>query len=160
MPAERLSDTLFYSLERAIKSYRQFAQQNIDRAGVDITIDQWLVLKTLQDTPDIPLIQVAKNVFKDVASITRIVQLLESKGYVTRVSHTHDKRRSRLGLTRLGTDTIRLLQPTVSSNRRQAVRGIPAKDLAHTRKLLDAIAANCTPGPASWFGSGVMSSSR
>lgn len=147
MAAEKLADTVFYSLERAIKSYRQFAQQNIDRAGVDITIDQWLVLKTLQETPDIMLTQVARNVFKDVASVTRIIQLLESKGYVTRDSHAHDGRRSRLGLTRVGTDTIRVLQPTITANRRHAVRGISQKDLARTHELLDTIAANCQPAP-------------
>ncbi|MEO8575823.1 MAG: MarR family transcriptional regulator [Gemmatimonadales bacterium] len=145
MAAERLSDTVFYSLEKAIKSYRQFAQQNIDRAGVDITIDQWLVLKTLQDTPDIMLTQVARNVFKDVASVTRIIQLLESKGYVTRETHARDGRRSRLALTRLGIDTIRVLQPTIGANRRHALRGISDKDLARTHKLLDAIASNCHP---------------
>ena len=112
---------------------------------MDITIDQWLVLKTLQDTPDIMLTQVARNVFKDVASVTRIIQLLESKGYVTRDSHASDGRRSRLSLTRLGTDTIRALQPTITANRRHAVRGISQKDLAHTHDLLDAIAANCQP---------------
>ena len=149
MASLRLADTLFYSLEKAIKSYRQFAQQNIDRAGVDITIDQWLVLKTLQDTPDITLTQVAKDVFKDVASITRIIQLLEAKGFVTRVLHSKDKRRSKLGLTRLGADTIRMLQPTISSNRRHAVRGISAKDIAYTQRLLDAIAANCAQPSAS-----------
>ena len=147
MAAERLADTLFYALEKAIKSYRQFAQLNIDRAGVDITIDQWLVLKTLQDTPDITLTQVAKDVFKDVASITRIIQLLEAKGFVTRVLHTRDKRRSKLGLTRLGVDTIRMLQPIVSSNRRQAVRGISSRNIARTHELLDSIAANCIQAP-------------
>ena len=145
MAAVKLADTIFYSLEKAIKSYRQFAQQNIDRAGVDITIDQWLVLKTLQDTPDIMLTQVARNVFKDVASVTRIIQLLESKGYVTRDSHAHDGRRSRLALTRLGGDTIRALQPTITANRRHAVRGISQKDLARAHDLLDSIAANCLP---------------
>lgn len=145
MAAEKLADTVFYSLERAIKSYRQFAQQNIDRAGVDITIDQWLVLKTLQDTPDIMLTQVARNVFKDVASVTRIIQLLESKGYVTRDTHARDGRRSRLALTRVGTETIRVLQPTITANRRHALRGISKKDLARTHDLLDTIASNCQP---------------
>lgn len=145
MAVKKLADTVFYSLEKAIKSYRQFAQQNIDRAGVDITIDQWLVLKTLQDTPDIMLTQVARNVFKDVASVTRIIQLLESKGYVTRDTHARDGRRSRLALTRLGTDTIRAVQPTIAANRRHALRGISEKDLARTHKLLDAIASNCQP---------------
>ena len=79
---EKLKDTVFYSLENAIKSYRQFGQRDINRTGLDITIDQWLVLKTLEDSPGISQQHLAALVFKDVASITRITDLLVKKGIV------------------------------------------------------------------------------
>ena len=75
----RLQDVLFYSLESASKAYRRFAQARLHESGVDITIDQWLVLKTIHESPDITLQKVGAAVFKDFASVTRIVQLLERK---------------------------------------------------------------------------------
>jgi MarR family transcriptional regulator for hemolysin len=51
MPERRLQDVFFYSLESAIKSYRRFAQARIEEGGFDITIDQWLVLKTIEESP-------------------------------------------------------------------------------------------------------------
>ncbi len=73
----RLQDVLFYSLESAIKAYRRFAQARMQAEGVDITIDQWLVLKTIHESADVTLQQIGAAVFKDFASVTRIVQLLE-----------------------------------------------------------------------------------
>ena len=50
---DKLDNIIFYNLEKTIKSYRQFAQANCLKAGVEITIDQWLVLKTIGEYPDI-----------------------------------------------------------------------------------------------------------
>ncbi|HEX6628913.1 MAG TPA: MarR family transcriptional regulator [Gemmatimonadaceae bacterium] len=145
MAADKLSDTLFYSLEKAIKTYRQFAQANIDRAGVDITLDQWLVLKTVQDNPDITLQRVSRDVFKDFASVTRIVQLLEKKGYISRRVHPRDGRRSSLGLTAAGNRAIRAVQPVIASNRTRALKGLRRKEMNAARELLVTVTANCQP---------------
>jgi DNA-binding MarR family transcriptional regulator len=99
MAGRRLQDVIFYFLEAAAKSYRRFAQARLDRAGLDITVDQWLVLKTIHDSPDVTLQQVGTAVFKDFASVTRIVQLLERKGMLRRKPHPADGRRSELVLT-------------------------------------------------------------
>jgi MarR family transcriptional regulator for hemolysin len=146
MAGDRLAGTLFYSLERAIKTYRQFAQSNINRAGIDITIDQWLILKTLQDNPDITLQQVSVEVFKDFASVTRIIQLLEAKKYVARVSHPEDGRRSALSLTTLGKETVRSLKPIITGNRAKAVKGLSSADIARAHATLATITENCRRG--------------
>lgn len=143
MAEDRLAGTLFYSLERAIKTYRQFAQRNINRAGIDITVDQWLILKTLQDNPDITLQQVARGVFKDFASVTRIIQLLEAKKYVARVSHPVDGRRSALSLTGLGEGIVRSLRPIIAGNRAKAVKWLSVADIARAHAILATITENC-----------------
>ena len=60
-----LNDVIFYVLEKTIKRYRQFAQSNIDRAGLDITIDQWLILNVIQEMPTLGQQEIAERVFKD-----------------------------------------------------------------------------------------------
>ncbi len=149
MAQDRLKETLFYALEKSIKTYRQFAQANISGAGVDITIDQWLVLRTLQENPDITLQQIAVRVFKDFASITRIMQLLVAKGFVRRTRHARDGRRSALALTPAGAQTIRELEPIIRRNRRQALRGVDPADASRAHALLDCIVANCQPSDPS-----------
>jgi MarR family transcriptional regulator for hemolysin len=40
MASEQLKEVIFYSLEKTIKTYGQFAQKRLREAGYDITIDQ------------------------------------------------------------------------------------------------------------------------
>jgi DNA-binding MarR family transcriptional regulator len=143
MPYRRLQDVLFYSLESATKAYRRFAQARLHAAGVDITIDQWLVLKTIHESPDITLQRVGIAVFKDFASITRIVQLLERKRLLRRKPHPTDGRRSELVLTRAGESVIRTVEPLAQANRRHALKGIDAEEVGRLRTLLERIVENC-----------------
>jgi DNA-binding MarR family transcriptional regulator len=141
--AAPLTQSFFYSLERAIKAYRQFAQARIDDSGIDITVDQWLVLRTLQESPDLTQQQVGIAVFKDFASIARIVQLLVRKRYLRRGPHPSDARRSALTLTARGLAATRALEPVILRNRRRALGGIPAADARRAQVLLDTVSTNC-----------------
>ena len=108
---ENLNDIIFYIMDKAMKSYRQFAQQQLKAAGFAITIDQWLVLKAIEENSTISQQQIAERVFKDVASITRIIELLVQKGYLERNFHSTDRRRFKISLTDKGEDIIAGLQP-------------------------------------------------
>ena len=143
MADARLQDVLFYSLESATKAYRRFAQHRLHAAGIDITIDQGMVLKAIHENPDITLQKVGTTVFKDFASITRIVQGLERKGLLRRKPHPTDGRRSALVLTRAGESLIRSAEPIAQANRRQALEGIDAEQIARVRELLKRIVENC-----------------
>ena len=143
MADTRLQDVIFYSLESAIKAYRRFAQSRFNAAGVDITIDQGMVLKTIHDSPDITLQQVGVVVFKDFASVTRIVQLLEQKGLLRRKPHPTDKRRSKLLLTSAGEAAIRRSTSIAQANRRHALKGVSAEEVEQLRALLNRITENC-----------------
>lgn len=145
MPDRRLQDVLFYSLEAASKAYRRFAQARLSAAGIDVTIDQWLVLKTIHESPDITLQQVGTAVFKDFASVTRIVQLLERKGLLRRRPHPSDGRRSDLVLTSAGESVIRTVEPIAQDNRRQALEGIDDEQVTRLREVLKRITDNCEP---------------
>ena len=140
---DRLQDVLFYSLESASKAYRRFAQARLNESGIDITIDQWLVLKAIHESPDITLQQVGAAVFKDFASVTRIVQLLERKKLLSRKPHPNDGRRSELMLSAAGEALIRKVEPIAQANRRHALGGIDAEKVARLREVLKRIVENC-----------------
>ncbi|MES2565546.1 MAG: MarR family transcriptional regulator [Bacteroidota bacterium] len=140
---ESLDQVIFYSLEKSIKSYRQFAQKSINKKGLDITIDQWLVLKTIQNNPDISQQQIAINVFKDYASITRIVELLVEKKILNRDFHADDRRRFNLTITKQGAAVLKGLAPVIQSNRKRALEGISNKEIETLKRLLNKITENC-----------------
>jgi MarR family transcriptional regulator, transcriptional regulator for hemolysin len=142
----RLQDVFFYSLESTLKSYRRFAQARLQESGIDITIDQWLVLKTIHESPDITQQQVGNAVFKDFASVARIVQLLDQKGFLHRTPHPNDKRRSELVLTRSGHSLLRTLEPIIRAYRSEALNGVDKEDVERMRRAFSRITANCEEG--------------
>lgn len=139
----RLPDVLFYSLESASKAYRRFAQARLQATGIDITIDQWLVLRTIHEGADVTLQQIGIAVFKDVASVVRIVQLLGRKGLIHRKPHSTDGRRSELVLTSAGESVIQTVEPLVRDYSRQALDGFGAEEAALLRAMLKRITGNC-----------------
>ncbi|MBH8559926.1 MarR family winged helix-turn-helix transcriptional regulator [Hymenobacter negativus] len=140
-----LNSVIFYSLDKAIRSYRRLAQANIDRAGLDITIDQWLVLQVLLEHDDLTQQEIAERVFKDQASVARMLSLLLKRGLLSAVPLPHDGRRTRLRVTADGHGMLAAVQPIVLSNRALALAGIPAADLALLQQVLERIARNCAP---------------
>ncbi|MBB6128983.1 MarR family winged helix-turn-helix transcriptional regulator [Mucilaginibacter lappiensis] len=140
---ENLKDILFYSLEKSIKAYRQFAQQELVKHDFNITIDQWLVLKTLHDNPQQTQQQVAIAVFKDYASVTRIIDLLVKKKYLIRTIHADDRRRFNLALTEDAVKLLAKMQPVINKNRTTALRDISEQQATELKQLLNTIIKNC-----------------
>lgn len=140
---EKLDQIVFYSLDKAIKSYRQMAQKNINKAGLDITIDQWLLLTTLSNHPDAKQQEIAENVFKDLASITRMIEILVKKAILIRDFHPDDRRRFSLTITAKGQQILTDLDPIIQSNRGKALDGISPEAIETLRVTLDKMARNC-----------------
>ena len=140
----RLENVLFYIMEKTIKSYRQFAQRTIREVNNDITIDQWLILKTIHDNPNITQREIANYVFKDHASITRMIDLLVKKECLGRSVYPKDRRRFGLELTVLGKSTLQELEPIILSNRRIALDGLNAEEIITLQTLLQKITVNCS----------------
>jgi MarR family transcriptional regulator, transcriptional regulator for hemolysin len=142
---EKLDQVFFFTLEKSIKTYRQFAQKQIDKASIDITIDQWLVLKSIQDRPDISQHQIAENVFKDYASVTRMIELLVKKEYLLRDFHSTDRRRFSLTITKKGKSVIQNVIPVVMANRKQALKSLTKEEIEANKVFLSTIIENCKP---------------
>jgi len=140
---EKIERVIFYALDKSIKTYRQFAQKKFIEAGLDITIDQWLVLNAISEKPDISQLEISEKVFKDAASITRIIDLLIRKNYLRRDLHQSDRRRFSLELTNEGKILMKNISKVVEQNRTQALKGILEKDLLQVQETLNQIIHNC-----------------
>jgi DNA-binding MarR family transcriptional regulator len=140
-----LNSIIFYSLDKAIRSYRRMAQANIDRAGLDITVDQWLVLQVLLEHNDLTQQDIAERVFKDQASVARMLALLIKRGLLSAIPLPHDGRRTQLRVSAQGHRMLDAVQPIVLDNRAVALAGIGDEELTVLRQLLERIALNCAP---------------
>src|SRR5690606_15576283 len=101
-----------------------YAQKRLRENGFTITIDQWLVLKVLTENPEMMQQEIAEKVFKDNASVTRIINLLVKAGYLIRKINKTDRRKSSLEVTSKGVQIIEEIQSLVEENRANALKGI------------------------------------
>ena len=139
---EKLDNIVFYAIDKAIRSYRQFAQKRLKDAGFTITIDQWLVIKAILENPSIPQNEIGDLVFKDNASVTRIMSHLEKAGYLLRTVNESDRRKINLKVTRKGEKIIQAVQELVTKNRKDALAGISEEEIAIAHGVMARIAEN------------------
>lgn len=140
---EKLNDTLLYTLDKCFRTYNQFSQRNVRKAGYNITIDQWLILKSVAENPDITQNDISKIVFKDSASITRIIQLLVNAGYLEREIHVADRRRVNLTLTESGKKITIDVNEIAKQNRAAALKDVDQQKIEEMKALLRKIITNC-----------------
>lgn len=136
-------ETIFYMLDKSIRLYRQMAQRRLNSEGFDITIDQWLILNTLRNNPDATQNEIAEAVFKDTASLTRIIDLLVKKKYLSRKTSATDRRRFELKITAEGEKMLEKIVKVININRKTALKGITESDSAYLKDLLNKICVNC-----------------
>lgn len=140
---EKLKDITFYTMDKAIRTYRIFAQKRLRDNGYKITIDQWLIIKAILENPGISQQEIGEKVFKDNASVTRIIELLVKSEYLDREVNQKDRRKSNLKVTDEGKLIIEKVHNLVLENRKTALAGILPEELEILNKTLKKIISNC-----------------
>lgn len=134
--------TVLYSIEETIKAYRKLSQLNISKVESGITVDQALILLMLE-TNDRTQTEIADIVFKDYASMTRIIKLMISKSYIVKTIDNLDKRKAKIEITKQGKATIKKLKPIIQENRNVALESISDEELNQLYTILKKITKNC-----------------
>jgi DNA-binding MarR family transcriptional regulator len=143
MQLKNPTGTVLYTIEKTIKEYRKICQKNIATIVKDITVDQCLVLIILNNNAKISQSELANLIFKDNASITRMIELMVKKEYLIRTIHQEDRRKFNLEITEKGIKTIELLEPIVQLNRQTALHGLSLEEITLLDKTLNKIIINC-----------------
>ena len=140
---EKLNSIIFYNIDKAIKSYRNYAQRQLKANGFNITIDQWLIIKAILENPGITQNEIGDLVFKDSASVTRMIDLLVKSGYMLRCAHEKDRRKTNLEVTDSGKKMIAEAQDLVENNRKVALQNVSDNELKIMNSILLKISENC-----------------
>ncbi len=139
---EKLEHVLYYLIDKTNKVARRYSQETFIKEGYDITVDQWLVLKKIWDSDKINQSELAAALFKDAASITRILQILERKKLVKKDFKTDDRRHFLLSLTTKGEQFYSHLLGLVKAMRMQGVSGFSDSEKEQIKKLLTRMIKN------------------
>ncbi|MBB4804928.1 DNA-binding MarR family transcriptional regulator [Chryseobacterium defluvii] len=140
---EKLDSIIFYNIDKAIRAYRNYAQRQLKANGYSITIDQWLIIKAILENPGITQNEIGDLVFKDNASVTRIIDLMVKSEYIIRHTHPEDRRKTLLEVTESGKKIIKEVQALVESNRKTALEHVTGEELEVMNSALLKISENC-----------------
>ena len=139
---DRKSEVSGFILERTARRMKQFFQQRLASAGVDITIDQWVILQELEREDGQSQFELARATFKDAPTVTRIIDLLCNKELTRRVPDAADRRRFRIELTEAGRLKITEVLPLIKGFRRDAWRGLRDEEVDQLVSTLNKIFDN------------------
>ena len=135
-------DSYSYLLDRTARRVKQYAQQKFSAENFNITVDQWLILKNLDNDRYLKQTELADITGKDTPTLTRIIDLLCRKGFTERVIHKTDRRSFTVHLTESGKQLLNELSPKVGDIRMKAWEGLSEADYEDLKRILNKIYQN------------------
>ena len=139
---KKTPNTIFYSIERTIKKYRHYSISEINEVVPNITLDQSMLLKQLIDKPDSIQSDLGSFLFKDLASVSRMIELLVKKKLLKRMPDERNRRRNILVINKEGIEMMEEITRIVKMNRKAALKGIRSDELQSCKETLDKIFNN------------------
>ncbi len=144
MKTENSANILFFNnIESALKQYKKDVQYSLIKHNIDITYDQWQVLDIIVKNEDTKQTEIAEKTSKDTASVTRIIELLNKKGYVARQTDPLNRRKLILGVSNNGEKVYHKASIVINDCTDKALAGLKEKRLRKLKKVFKTITKNC-----------------
>jgi MarR family transcriptional regulator, organic hydroperoxide resistance regulator len=142
-----IDDLLGFWIYRVQTQSAALLARRLRLAGYDITPEQFFVLARLREQQGLNQRQLGEITFKDRHNITRILNLLEKRGYIERRPDSGDKRIYRIYLTESGQEIQDKVMPVVTSHINHVLSDINDNNLTIMRRTLEKIAENIETKP-------------
>jgi len=116
--------------------------QNSHKFGLDISMDQWLVLGPIWKNEGISQKEIAEYCQKDKTSVTKIINTLEKKNLVVRVPDQLDHRIKRIVLSNKGKELFHNVLPVMEQTRDELRSGVSDEEIDSLKAVLTKIYRN------------------
>jgi DNA-binding MarR family transcriptional regulator len=137
-----LDQVVLFQLERTNKQAKLYSQREFDRRGLGITVDQWILLKIIQESESLSQQELASQSLRDPASITRTLDLLVKRQLVQRLPDSQDRRQFQIALTMSGLEFVEANLAMVENHRRQSIAGLTKSEVQKFLLVLNTIQRN------------------
>ena len=139
-----MKNSLGHMMGRISRSILSQLQKSFTTAGCDLSVEQWLLLVHLRDWDGQIHQQLAHSTYRDKTTITRLLDGLEKRGLVKRVSDITDRRQKRVRIMPEGRKLIKKLKPLALKIQNKAMEDIALQDIDMCKKILSKIYHNVT----------------
>ena len=129
-------------ISKAHLSMRNYFNRLIRQARVDITADQWGLLTAVHHAPGISQSDLAQRSRKDKTGVTRMLDLLEKRGYLVREDDETDRRAHRIRVTPEGESVLKQVAPLAAEVNRVSCTGLDTGQVEALKEMLAQIRDN------------------
>ena len=131
-----------FILESTAKKIKLALQRKFNEHGIDITVDQWVVLLELHKHGTQNQVTLCELCCKDAPTITRIIELLVKKDLVMRENCKEDRRKFNISLSRKGKALVQKIIPVIIEFRKKGWEQLTEKDVQHLERITKKIQHN------------------
>jgi len=139
---QNLEESLGYLVGRTHRALVNRLNRNFAEAGHDVTAEQWAILMKLWRQEGVGQQQLAESACKDKTSVTRLIDGLERRRLVLRVSDQADRRNNLIYLTEKGEAVRKELAPVVDKTLAAAQHNANPQHLEICKSMLAQIYFN------------------
>ena len=137
-----ISTVVLFQIDKTNKIVKQYSQKEFDKHGMNVTVDQWVLLKIIHERSPISQVELAKFSMRDPASITRTLDILFKKNMISREQTPGRRRQFDVSLTKTGNSFVRANMAYVQKQRDKSVQGLSESDQAKLMNMLIQIQEN------------------
>lgn len=119
-----------------------FAIQTFVNSNLNITPEQFSVLQVLVENGCLYQRQISALTLKDRPNISRILNILENMGYVTKTPDVNKRKIVKINITQAGIDIYNKAVPTILKVWHETVEGISEEELDILNSVLEKINSN------------------
>ena len=142
---EKRQEALGFAMENTVKIMKQSLNRMLLlHPEIDITVDQWVLINILQKHNSLSQQELGELTFKDAPTITRMLDLLVQKGFISRQADQADRRKFLITLTQNGDRMFELTEPIVKEFRASSYTHITDEELILMDQIIKKIFDNLT----------------
>ncbi len=141
-PMKKIEDVILYQIDLTTKVAKHYSQGELTRLGLGITIEQWIVLKIISENENFTQKELAEKSYRDPASITRTIVILEKKGFIARTKVPNNARAYYVSLTQEGAAFVDRNMKIIKQHRELSIKGLTSEELETLSNVLAKIRKN------------------
>lgn len=141
---QKIEDVILFQIDLTSKVSKQYSQKEFDQLKLGITVEQWVILKIVSENKYLSQKELAIKSYRDPASITRTIDLLEKKGMLVREAIPENRRTYNIRLTKTGEQFIEKNMKLIAQHRKLSIKGLSKSELTTLSELLLKIRENMT----------------
>lgn len=131
-----------FLLDQTVRLTKLYIQRQLDFLQLNITVEQWTLLKIIEAEGMISQVDLAQCALKDTASITRMLDLLQKKNLIQRSADNSDRRKFLISLTEEGQEMVKKNLQLMNSLWEKTIEGLSEGEINELKQILEKIRRN------------------